>query len=172
MPDMDFKNASLGELQAYWEHQRLTAEEKQEYWRRKRFTAEEKLRHLDALLGDEGEATGTSEPRTEEAALPPLTPSLTPTAPAQVADTTDSGSGTDTLMGRTFALLPKFIDAQSGTFTRREMMNYLEENGLQLTRQVMHHAVYALKKKGVLIEHEAAPGGASKYLYTKSAISA
>lgn len=90
----------------------------------------------------------------------------------QEADAPDTESTSESLMGRAFALLPEFINAQDGPFTRRGMMDFLESKGLTLTRQIMAHTVYSLKKKGVLSEHLAEPGGSSKYIYVKSAISA
>jgi len=170
-PAMDFKTASLGELLTYWE--------------RKRLLAVEKLSHLYALLeGNEDEEDDVvfvsevtpvlDEPPTVEKPAPlpkpaelpqaPLATRVLP-APVQLADkVADSASNT---MSRIYALLPAFIDAQSGTFTRREMMDYLESHGVQVSRQNMHHAVSTLRKKGLIVEQAADPGASSKYVYAK-----
>jgi hypothetical protein len=169
---MDFKTASLGELLEYWEGQRTKAEEK--------------LRHLYALLGDEGESVAASggKPQKEERKTePPVSPpSAAPAsrvpvpraadAPDTATDVPDTESASDSLMGRAFALLPEFINSQNGPFTRRDMMDFLESKGFQVTRQIMAHTVFYLKKRGVLVEHLAEPGGLSKYVYVKSALAA
>jgi hypothetical protein len=173
---MDFKTASLGELLTYWERRRLLAVEK--------------LSHLYALLeGEEDEMVSASEatpgldeplsvkepaplPKPVELTSTPIAASGSP-ALTKAADRVE-GSVSNTLgqtvsntLGQMHALLPAFIDAQSGTFTRREMMDYLEAHGLQVSRQNMHHAVSTLRKKGLIVEQAAAPGAPSKYVYAK-----
>ena len=156
---MDVKNTSLGELLTYWE--------------RRRQTAEEKLRHLYALLGDDAESTPVTTPAVKEPAPPPKTLELPPVpvvAPVQATPAEAADNVVDaavTTMSQIYALLPTFIAAQSGTFTRREMMDYLESHGLQVGRQKMHHTVSALRKKGVIVEQVADPGASSKYVYAK-----